>query len=111
MPDLRYRTFRMKVYARLCPRDLAPEERENFLALLDRLDEEGMEAFFGARPLESQVKRVIEILKEARALGDRVNVLDRTLPALPHAEIGECYDRLRALGNEIGDLDAAGVLG
>jgi hypothetical protein len=110
MPDLRYRTFRMRVYARLCPPDLAPEDREEFLATLDRQDEEGMEAFFQSRPLESHVKRVMEILKEARALGDRINVLDRTLPALPHAEIAECYSRLRALGNEIGDLEAAGIL-
>jgi ferritin-like metal-binding protein YciE len=52
----------------------------------------------------------MEILKEARALGERINVLDRTLPALPHAEIAECYSRLRALGNEIGDMEAAGIL-
>jgi ATP phosphoribosyltransferase regulatory subunit HisZ len=100
----------MKVYARLCPRDLTAEEREKFLALLDRQDEEGMEAFLEARPLESQMKRVIEILREARRLGERINVLDRTLPALPHTEISECYNRLRTLGNEIGDLEAAGVL-
>ena len=110
MPDLRFRTFRMKVYGRLYPRDLAPVERDKFLALLDQQDEQGMEAFFGARPLESRVKRVIEILREARRLGERINVLDRTLPALPHSEISECYDRLRVLGNEIGDLEAAGVL-
>jgi hypothetical protein len=69
-----------------------------------------MEDFLAARPLESRVKRVIEILQEARRLGERINVLDRTLPALPHSEIAQCYDRLRTLGNEIGDLEAAGVL-
>jgi hypothetical protein len=110
MPDLRYRTFRMQVYARLSPRELAPEDREKFLAILERQDEEGMEAFFGGRPLESHAQRAMEILKEARALGERINVLDRTLPALPHAEIAECYSRLRALGNEIGDMEAAGTL-
>ena len=110
MPDLRYRSFRMQVYARLCPTDLSSEDREEFLALLDRLDEEGMENFYGGRPLETQVKRVVGILKEARELGERVNVLDRTLPSLPHEEITGCYSRLRELGNEIGDLEAAGVL-
>ncbi len=110
MPDLRYRTFRMKVYARLCPPDLTPQERERFLIVLDRLDEDGMEGFFDERPLEPQIKRVVQILKEARDLGDRINVLDRTLPVLPHAEITEYYTRLRALGNEIGDLEAAGIL-
>jgi hypothetical protein len=110
MPDLRFRTFRMKVYAHLCPSDLAQEERESFLALLDRQDEEGMETFFGGRPLESHEKRVVGILKEARELGERINVLDRILPSLPHAEITECYTRLRALGNEIGELEAAGIL-
>ena len=110
MPDLRYRSFRMNVYGRLCPPDLAAEERERFLALLDWQDEEGMETFFGSRPLETHAKRVVVILKEARELGERVNVLDRTLPSLPHAEITECYTRLRELGNEIGDLEAAGIL-
>lgn len=110
MPDLRYRTFRMKVYARLCPPDLTPQEREGFVTLLDRMDEDGMEGFFDERPLEPQIKRVVQILKEARDLGDRINVLDRTLPVLPHAEITEYYTRLRALGNEIGDLEAAGIL-
>ncbi len=110
MPDLRFRTFRMQVYARLSPPDLAPEEREKFLHLLDTQDEEGMETFFKSRVVEGHTKRVIDILKEARALGDRVNVLDRTLPALPHAEISECYSKLRTLGNEIGNLVAEGVL-
>lgn len=110
MPDLRYRTFRMKVYARLCPTDLTPQEREQFLTFLDRLDEDGMEGFFSERPLETRIKRGVEILKEARGLGERINVLDRTLPALPHAEITECYNRLRSLGDEIGELEAAGVL-
>jgi hypothetical protein len=110
MPDLRYRTFRMKVYARLCPPDLPPKERERFLTLLDRLDEDGMEAFFDERPLAPQIKRAVQVLKEARDLGGRINVLDRTLPVLPHVEITECYNRLRILGNEIGDLEAAGFL-
>ena len=110
MPDLRYRSFRIKVYGRLCPPDLAPEDREGFLALLDEEDEEGMETFFGSRPLETHAKRAVGIIKEARELGERVNVLDRTLPSLPHAEITECYIRLRELGNEIGDLEAAGIL-
>ena len=110
MPDLRYRTFRIHVYSRLSPPDLTPEDWETFLVLLDHQDEEGLEAFFKGRPLEGHAKRVMDILKEARALGDRVNVLDRTLPALPHAEIAECYSRLRDLGNEIGNLEAAGVL-
>jgi hypothetical protein len=100
----------MKVYSRLCPRDLHPTDREEFLELLDRLDEDGMEIFFDKHPLEPQIKRVIQILKEARALADRVNVLDRTLPSLPHTEITECYHRLRGLGDQIGDMEAAGLL-
>ena len=110
MPDLRYRTFRIQVYARLSPPDISPDDRERFLAVLDRQDEEGMEAFFEGRPVDTHAKRVIDILKEARTLGERINVLDRTVPVLPHAEISECYSRLRALGNEIEDLDASGVL-
>jgi hypothetical protein len=69
-----------------------------------------VEVFFDRCPLEPQTKRALQILKDARGLGDRINVMDRTLPVLPHTEITECYNRLRALGNEIGDMEAAGVL-
>jgi len=110
MPDLRYRTFRLKVYARLCPSDLASADRESFLTLVDRQDEEGMESFFAGRPLEASAKRAVNILKEARELGERINVLDRMLPSLPHAEITECYSRLRALGNEIEDIEATSLI-
>jgi hypothetical protein len=110
MADLRYRTFRMKVYARLCPQDLRPVDRDRFLRLLDELDEDGVTAFFQQMPLDAQTARVVGILQEARELGDRLNAMDRTLPVLPHTEITACYDRLRALGDEIGDLVALDVL-
>ena len=110
MSDLRFRTFRMKVYPRLLPRDAPAQERERVAVLADRLDEDRMTTFFAGRTLSPQAQRVLEILKVARDLGERINVLDRTLPVLPHAEISECYHRLRALGDEIADLEAAGVL-
>lgn len=110
MVDLRYRTFRMKIYARMCPATLAPADREEFVRLLDRLDEDGMEQFFRRFPLDAHLRKLLGILKEARDIGDRLNVLDRTLPALPHAEISECYNRLRALGEQVGDLETVGVL-
>jgi hypothetical protein len=110
MADLRYRTFRMKVYARLCPSALSQEAREEFLKLLDRMDEDGMGEFFKQHPLNAEAIRIMGVLREARELGDRINVLDRVLPVLPHAEITECYNRLRVLGDEIGNLEAAGVL-
>ncbi len=110
MVDLRYRTFRMKVYARMCPATLASAEREEFVHLLDRLDEDGMEQLFRRLPLDAHMSKLMAILKEARDIGDRLNVLDRTLPALPHSEIAACYSRLRELGEAVGDLEAVGVL-
>ena len=110
MADLRYRSFRMKVYARLCPPALSPEEKAEFLKILDNMDEDGMEELFKRHPLTPEAVRAIAILREARELGDRINVLDRVLPVLPHAEITECYNRLRVLSDQIGDLEAAGVL-
>ena len=110
MADLRYRTFRLTVYARLCPQDLRPGDRDRFLRLLDELDEDGMIAFFQQLPRDARAARVLDILTEARELGDRLNAMDRTLPVLPHTEITACYDRLRVLGDEIGDLVAADVL-
>lgn len=103
MSDLRYRTFRMKVYAHLCPPDLRAQDRERFLRLLDDLDEDGMIGFFQQLPLNPSLARLLGLLKEARELGDRLNVMDRTLPVLPHSEIAACYERLRALADVIGD--------
>ena len=110
MADLRYRTFRMKVYAQFFPPDLRAEDRERFAKLLDDLDEDGMVTFFHQVPLAPQVARVLGILTEARELGDRLNVMDRTLPVLPHTEIAACYRRLRTLGDEISDLVATDAL-
>jgi hypothetical protein len=110
MSDLRFRTFRLKVYARLLPTDATAQDRARFTALVDQLDEEGVATFLEGRAHTPQGRRALEILKAARDLGDRINVLDRTLPILPHAEITECYERLRALGAEIAELEAAGAL-
>ncbi len=107
MADLRYRTFRMKAYARFCPSELSPADRQTFLGLLDRLDEDGMEAFFAGLPADARRKKALDILKEARAIGDRLNMMDRTLPALPHTEITDAYARLRDLGGMLDELEAA----
>ncbi len=106
MPDLRYRSFRLQVYARLCPTNLRPLDRERFLQLLEATDEDGMIAFFQQLPSEPRLARALNALQEARELGDRLNAMDRTLPVLPHTEISACYDRLRVLGNDIGDMIA-----
>ncbi len=106
MADLRYRTFRLKVYPEFCPPDLPQKEREALGSLIDALDEDGMEAFFGKLSSDRRRARVLEILKEARTLGERLNVMDRTLPSLPHTEISATYERLRTLGAEIDELQA-----
>ena len=111
MSDLRFRTFRFKVYARLLPAGATAQHRARLTALVDQMDEEGITTFLEERTLAPPVRRVLEILKAARDLGDRINVLDRTLPILPHAEITECYEQLRALGAEVAELEAAGALG
>jgi hypothetical protein len=103
--------MRVKVYAQLLPPGTAAQERQEFLEDLDRVDEDAIADFFKRVPTEGPVKRLLEILREARELGDRLNAMDRTLPVLPHTEIATCYRRLRALGDEVGDLAASGVLG
>jgi len=100
----------MKIYARLCPSDLAPADREEYFRLLDEMDEDGMEKFFQRVPVDEKLAHVLRILKEARQLGERLSILDRTLPTLPHVEIAECYRRLRTLGDQVGDLEAIGTL-
>lgn len=111
MSDLRFRTFRMRVYARLLPKDASAQDRGRLAVLADRLDEDGVGAVLAEQTLTPQARRALEILKAARELAERVNVLDRTVPVLPHAEIAQCYQQLRVLGNEIADLEAAGLLG
>ena len=110
MSDLRFRQFRMKVYARLCPSELVPSEGEEFVRLLDGEDEDGMEGFFRRVPVDAKLSQVLHILREARELGARLSVLDRTVPTLPHREVSECYQRLRTLGEQVGDLEAVGVM-
>ena len=110
MADLRFGTFRMKVYARICPPQVSPEEREAFVQLIDRQDEDGVVAFFARHPGDANSQRVRMILQEAREIGDRINILDRTLPSLPHTEINECYGRLRSLGDELASIEASGAL-
>ena len=110
MSDLRFRQFRMRVYSRLCPSALVPAEREEFVRLLDGGDEDGMEGFFRRVPLDAKLTQVLQILREARELGDRLNVLDRTVPTLPHHEISECYRCLMTIVEQVGDLEALGVL-
>lgn len=110
MADLRFATFRMKAYARLCPPNISPDERELFVRLVDRQDEDGMVAFLSRHPANTKSQQVRKILQEARDIGDRINVLDRTLPSLPHAEISDCYRRLRSLGDEIASLEASDAL-
>jgi hypothetical protein len=110
MMDLRFRQFRMKVYARLCPLELVPAEREEFVRLLEGEDEDGMGGFFRRVPLDTKLTQVLQILREARELGARLSVLDRTVPTLPHREVSECYRRLRALGEQVEDLEAFGVV-
>jgi hypothetical protein len=74
------------------------------------MDEDAIAGFFERIPAESTTKHLLEILREAREIGDRQNAMDRTLPVLPHTEIAACYRRLRSLGDEVGDLAATGVL-
>lgn len=109
MAELRYRTFRLRVYAGLCPAEALGQRQAEIGELLDRLDEDGMEALFGELVLDPQRQAVVGILREARLLGDRLNVMDRTLPALPHAEIGGCYSRLRELADRLAAIPLSGV--
>jgi hypothetical protein len=110
MAELRFRTFRVKVYARLCPPEVMPEERAAFIQAVDRQDEEGLVEFLCRQPKSASRERVMKILQEARELGDRLNVLDRTLPSLPHPEVHQCYARLRELGDEVAGMEASGEL-
>jgi hypothetical protein len=108
MTELRYRTSRLRVYAGLCPADAMGQRHAEIAELLDRLDEDGMEALFKELVLEPERLAAAAILREARQLGERLNVMDRMLPSLPHAEIGGCYSRLREIAER---LDALGLSG
>lgn len=106
MAELRFRTARIQRYARLCPAHASPEEHREFHATIDRQDEDGIVALLARHPSDPTTQRVVEILQRAREIGDRVNILDRALPALPHPEIADCYAELRTLGDAIDSLEA-----
>jgi hypothetical protein len=101
MSDLRFRTFRMRIYAGLCSTEGLRTSRARMGELLDRGDEDGMEALVGELPLDAAQREAVNLLREARQIGERLSVMDRTLPSLPHAEIGVCYRRLRELADAL----------
>jgi hypothetical protein len=109
MAELRYRTFRLGVYAGLCPAEVKGQRYAEIAELLDRQDEDGMEALFKELVLEPDRRAAVAILREGRQISDRLNVMDRTLPALPHAEIGVCYSRLRELTDQLAALQISAV--
>ncbi|MFA5026624.1 MAG: hypothetical protein WC713_02015 [Candidatus Methylomirabilota bacterium] len=104
MANLRFRTSRMQVLARLCPMHATAEERQEFVATIDRRDEEGVVAFLARHPADPAAQRLLEVCRQARQVADRLNLLDRTLPALPHSEICACYETLRSLERDIASL-------
>jgi len=105
MADLRFRTTRVQVLARLCPVHATAEERQEFVATIDRQDEEGVVAFLARHPADPAAQRLLKICRQAREIADRLNTLDRTLPGLPHSEICACYETLRSLERDIVPLE------
>lgn len=106
MADLRFRTFRIRILSRLCPPDLTDEDRAFVAGAYEKVDEEGLVEFLKKKGVSERGQRIMEILAEAKAISERINEYDRTLPVLPHVELSKAYTRLRALGDAVEEIEA-----
>jgi hypothetical protein len=96
MLDIRYRIDRMKAMHALRASGLTEAQAERLDQLFQAQDEEGMIALLDDAALEPVARQKLEILKQAKQVGDRLTTLSRTIP-LPHDKIQALYPDLRAL--------------
>ena len=94
MLDIRYRIDRMKVLHALRESGLIETQAKQLDELCQAQDEDGMLAILEGATLTPLAKKMFEILKQAKLIGERLTELSRTLP-LPHEKIQELYPQIR----------------
>ncbi len=99
MLDIRYRIDRMKGLSALKEGGLTEAQAQRLDELYQAQDEDGMLALLEGATLQPIARKKLEILKQAKLVGDRLTEFSRTIP-LPH-------DRIQALYPEMRDLKTA----
>ena len=96
MLDIRYRIDRMKALHALRESGLIETQAKQLDELCQAQDEDGILALLEGATLTPLAKKMFEILKQAKLIGERLTELSRTLP-LPHEKIQELYPQIRDL--------------
>ena len=96
MLDIRYRIDRMKGMYALRESGLTEAQAKRLDELLEAQDEQAMIALLEGATLQVVARQKLEILKEAKQVGDRLTEFSRTIP-LPHDKIQGLYPQMRDL--------------
>ncbi len=101
--DLRFSRGRVYGLRLLDPVTQTREEEQRWRNLVAALDEEGIYPFLQGRRLKPEDAQRLELIKRAKAVGDRCDELGKQIP-LSHDEIHRAYDELRELTAKVEEL-------
>ncbi len=94
MLDIRYRIDRMKALHTLREGGLNETQVQQLDELYRAQDEDGMLALLEGTALSSPADKKLDILRQAKLIGERLTQLSRVIP-LPHEKIQELYPQIR----------------
>jgi len=101
--DLRFSRGRVHALRLLDPMTQRREEAHRWRDLVGALDENGIYAFLEGRRLKPDDVQRLELIKQAKAVGDRCDELGKQIP-VDHTEIHKAYDELRDLTAKVEEL-------
>lgn len=96
MLDIRYRIDRMKALHALAESGLTETQAQRLDELHQARDEDGMLALLEGATLSPPAHKKLDILRQAKLLGERLTQLSRVIP-LPHEKIQELYPQIRSI--------------
>ncbi|VUZ85612.1 hypothetical protein MELA_01997 [Candidatus Methylomirabilis lanthanidiphila] len=96
MLDIRYRIDRMKALHALAESGLTETQAQRLDELHQARDEDGMLALLEGATLSPPAHKKLDILRQAKLLGERLTQLSRVIP-LPHERIQELYPQIREI--------------
>jgi hypothetical protein len=94
--DLRFPQGRVNALRLLDPMTTSREDEGRWRELLSAMDEAGIVAFLEGRFLKPEDQTRLDLIKRAKAVGDRCDELGKQIP-LNHVDIPAAYDELRRL--------------
>lgn len=101
--DLRFSRGRVYALRLLDPMTQTREEAQRWRDLVAALDEDGIYKFLEARPLKPEDRKRLDLIRQAKAVGDQCNELGKEIP-LRHEEVHKAYDELRELTAKVEEL-------